>query len=80
MTFQQPAGKFMWEEYQNSWYLIEDDIRIGKLVPYKSTTIQTKDKIERIKDGVFRIIRTCRNPGTTSGGKRPMLSGLIVTS
>ena len=59
----QPEDNYRWEEHQNSWYLIKDDIRIGELVPFNSKAIETKDEIIKIKDGVFRIIRTCRNPG-----------------
>jgi hypothetical protein len=66
VTCEQPAHNYRWKEHQHSWYLIKGDRQIGELLPFKIRNLQTRDEIEEIGNGVFRITRTCRNTGKTT--------------
>jgi len=66
LSCKQPAAEYKWEQHQSSRYLIRNNLRIGELLQFESETIQTEDKIQEIKDGVFRMVRTFRNLGETT--------------
>lgn len=55
------TGIFGWGKMDGKQTLFSGSIRIGVLEPGGSAGMKSADKIERISDGVYKIIRTCTN-------------------
>ncbi|MDD4644636.1 MAG: hypothetical protein PHY99_01450, partial [Bacteroidales bacterium] len=54
-------GIYRWSKKDGKQTLLCGEHNIGFLVPFTTEGIKTKDRIEQISSGVFRIIRTCTN-------------------
>jgi len=55
------AGMFHWSKNEGKQTLFSGDARIGFLEPLQISGIKSKDLIVPVKEGVFRITRTCTN-------------------
>jgi hypothetical protein len=55
------AGSFRWKKDDGKKILVSGSYQVGFLKPDQTTGIKTKDQIEPLGEGVFRISRTCTN-------------------
>ena len=75
------SGMFRWNKENGRQTLVSGKLQIGFLEPLSGGGVKSKDKIEQISEGVFRITRVCTNlSGSRLDSARLILDFVLADS